>query len=586
MTYDIIIISGDTYVDHPSFGAALIRRYLEKHGFSVGVIDQPRHVAAIQTLGKPRLFFAVTAGNLDSMVANYTADKKVRRNDMYSPNNEAGHRPDRACIVYTNKLKQAFPGAPIILGGVEASLRRFAHYDFWDDKVRRSILFDSKADMIAYGMSENAIVEIAQRAQDTCTEQSRGVAPQHGIPNTCIITRDVSPYATALRIPSYEEVSTDKNKFAEAHRLYTTELCKKHPRTIIQPCLPAGKAGQGRYLVVFPPKPLLQKDFESIFKLPFTRKSEKNVPAYDFVKFSTISHRGCFGGCSFCAINQHQGKYILSRGIESIKEEVQDIIMKQPDFKGQILDIGGPSANMYQMTCTKKDGCSRRSCIYLPDRRPGDVTQPSICKHLNSSHKPLLQLLRELRGIPGIKNVYINSGIRYDLAMTDPEYTEEIIKYHISGQLSVAPEHICEEVLLLMGKPKYSVYEKFQKEFNRLTKKAGKKQYLIPYLIASHPGSTLEHALEMALFLKKNHIRVQQVQNFTPTPMTTSTCMYYTGIDPFTGKNVHVPKSEERSMQRALLQPHTAKNYRIVAKALIKLQKQDLVKFLTSNPDI
>ncbi|OGC04907.1 YgiQ family radical SAM protein [candidate division WOR-1 bacterium RIFOXYA12_FULL_43_27] len=565
-TFDIIIVSGDAYVDHPSFGAALIRRFLESKGFKVGIIPQPdwKSDKDFLALGKPNLFFAVTAGNLDSMVNNYTADKKVRRDDMYSPNGEAGHRPDRASIIYTNKLKQLFPGSIIVLGGVEASLRRFAHYDFWDDKVRRSLLFDSKADLLFYGMSEQGIWKLADSIKSETLNSKQAQNSKFKIPNSAIIKKDISEYKDYLLLPSYEEVSTDKRKYAEAFKLYSLEYAKRHPRTIIQPC-------QGRFLVVYPPENLSQEEFEGLFKLPFTRES-CCVPAFDFVKFSTISHRGCFGGCSFCAITNHQGKYIQSRSETSIKDEIQNIIMKQKDFKGNILDIGGPTANMYKMECKSPEGCARVSCIY-----------PTICKNLDTNSKPMLKMLKQIRELPGMKHVFINSGIRYDLALLDPDYMEELVRHHVGGQLSVAPEHICEEVLLLMKKPKFDRFLKFKKEFERLNQKHGKRQFLIPYFISSHPGTTLNHMLELALFLKKNNIRVQQVQNFTPTPMTAATCMYYTGLDPYTGKPVHVPKGEERSLQRALLQPYLEKNKRQVMKALTILGKRELARVLLNK---
>ena len=580
---DIILVTGDAHIDHPSFGAALIARYLESHGFSVGIIDQPdwKKDQDFLRLGKPGLFFGVSAGNLDSMVANYTADKKVRRTDMYSPDNKAGLRPDRAGIVYTNKLKQLFPGVPIVLGGVEASLRRFAHYDFWDDCVRRSLIFDAKADYLTYGMSEKGILQIARSIKDfekpanklrgfQKDKETETFSLRFPSPNTAIIVKDISKYKDALVLPSFEEVSKDKKKFAEAFKLFYLEGRKRHPRTIIQPC-------QGRYLVVFPPENLNQKEFEALFELPFTRKPHpkyegKKIPAWDFVKFSTVSHRGCFGGCAFCAISQHQGKYITSRSLESIKKELTEIIMPQPGFKGQILDVGGPTSNMYGITCSKEEGCTRASCIY-----------PTVCKHLNSSQKPSLKILKEIRQMPGVKNLFIGSGIRYDLALSDDEYMEELVGHHVGGQLSVAPEHICEEVLLMMGKPGANKFLEFKDKFNQLNKKHGKKQFLIPYFIASHPGSTLKHALDLALFMSKNRIRVEQAQNFTPTPMTAATCMYYTGIDPFSGRKVHVSKGEERSFQKALLQPHLEKNYRQVVKALKQLKRTDLVETLTSG---
>ena len=383
-----------------------------------------------------------------------------------------------------------------------------------------------------------------------------------------VIVKDISEYKDAVMLPSYEKVAADKKKYAEAFKFYYLEGRKRHPRIIIQPC-------QGRYLVVFPPQNLTQKEFESLFELPFSRAPHpmykgKKIPAWDFVKFSTVSHRGCFGGCSFCAISQHQGKYVVSRSLDSIKREVKNVIMKQKDFRGNILDVGGPTSNMYGITCSREEGCTRASCIY-----------PAMCKNLEVSQKPALNLLREIRQIPGVKNLFVGSGIRYDLALLDDEYIEELVKHHVSGQLSIAPEHICEEVLLMMGKPKAGKFLEFKDKFEKLSQKHGKKQFVIPYFIASHPGSTLHHALELALFLKNNRIRIEQVQNFTPTPMTVSTCMYYTGLDPFTGKAVHVPRGEERSFQKTLLQPYLPRNYRQVAKALKRLGRQDLLAGLT-----
>jgi len=546
---DVILISGDAYIDHPSFGPALIGRYLESHGFKVGIIPQPdwKKDDDFLKLGPPKLFFGVTSGNLDSMVANYTADKKIRRDDMYSPNAKAGMRPDRATIVYSNKIKQLFPDVPIVIGGIESSLRRFAHYDYWDNSIRRPILFDTRADYLVYGMGEHAILQIA-KSQITKSQ----------IPNTAIITKDISEYKNALILPSYEEVLADKKTYAKAFKMFYLEGRKKNPRIIIQPC-------QKRYLVAFPPHITTSSELESYYKLPFERKphpmySGKKIPAWDFVKFSTVSHRGCFGGCSFCAIDQHQGKYIVSRSIESIKNEIKTRIMTQPDFKGNILDVGGPTSNMYGIICKKEDGCVRSSCIY-----------PNICKDLDFSQKPSLELLKEIRKIPGIKNVFIGSGVRHDLALMDPDYLKEIVAHHISGQLSVAPEHSCEGVLALMGKPSIDKFINFRREFEKLNKKCGKKQYLIPYLISSHPGATLQDAFNLAVFMKKNNIRVEQVQNFTPTPMTLSTCMYYTHENPLTGKPVFVATGEERAMQKALLQPQLQKNKKLVDAALKKL---------------
>src|SRR3989339_610241 len=572
---DIILVTGDAYIDHPSFGPVLIARYLETHGFKVGIIAQPdwNKDEDFLKLGAPRLFFGVSSGNLDSMVANYTADNKIRRTDMYTPGNIGGKRPNRATIVYTSKLKGLFPGVPIVLGGVEASLRRFAHYDYWDDKVRRSLIFDTKADYLTYGMSEKGILAIANTLSSSPSpfpmERGGTSKASDGVrwPNTAIIVKDISAYKDALLLPSYEEVATDKKKYAEAFKLYYLEGRKKHPRIIIQPC-------QGRNVIVFPPQNLTGPELDALMELPFVRAPhpsyKEKIPAWDFVKFSTVSHRGCFGGCSFCAISQHQGKYITSRSIDSIKKEIKEKIIPQKDFRGNILDVGGPTSNMYGITCSKEEGCTRASCIY-----------PTVCRFLKNSQKPSLRVLREVRNIHGVKRLFIGSGIRYDLAMMDDEYMDELVNCHVGGQLSVAPEHICEEVLLLMGKPALGKFLQFKKKFEELSEIHGKEQFLVPYFIASHPGSTMRHALDLTLFMRKHQIRLEQVQNFTPTPMTVSTCMYYTGIDPFTGKSVHVPKGEERSFQKALLQPHLEKNFRQVAKALKQLKREDLIKGLT-----
>jgi uncharacterized radical SAM protein YgiQ len=443
---------------------------------------------------------------------------------------------------------------------VEASLRRFAHYDYWDDKVRRPLIFDAKADVLTYGMSEKGILGIARNIQHQTSNFQTN-------PNTAIIKKQIDEYRDALILPSYEEVAADKRKYAEAFKLYYTEGRKKKPRIIIQPC-------QGRYLVVFPPENLNQQELDALFTLPFTRAPhpsyKKPIPAWGFVKDSTISHRGCFGGCSFCAISQHQGKYITSRSLESIKKELTEKIIPQKGFKGNILDVGGPTANMYGINCTRDGGCARASCIY-----------PAVCPALKVSQKPSLKLLREIRALPGVKKLFIGSGIRYDLALLDDEYIEEIASDHVGGQLSIAPEHICEEVLLLMGKPKINKFLEFKNKFEKYSHKHGKKQFVIPYFMSAHPGTTLEHALELALFLTHHQIKIEQVQNFTPTPMTAATCMYYTGLDPFTGKPVQVPKGEERRMQKALLQPQLKQNYRLVVKALKQLGRDDLIKRLT-----
>jgi uncharacterized radical SAM protein YgiQ len=562
---DIIFISGDAYVDHPSFGVPLIARYLEAHGFKVGIIPQPdwKNVEAFKALGRPKLFFCVSAGNLDSMLNNYTADKKIRRSDMYSPDNEGGHRPDRATIVYANKLREAFKDIRIVIGGVEASLRRFAHYDFWDDKVRRSLLLDTKADILFYGMSEKGILQLAQDVQ-------KGIAwdKLKQPANSTMVFSNIDHLKDPVLLPGTEEVLQDKNKFADAFVLYHKESRKKHPRYIVEPF-------QKKYLVTSPPDNLTSEELDGLFELPFRRAPHpmyhgRKIPAFGFVRFSTISHRGCFGGCAFCAISQHQGKHITSRSEKSILKELETIIAKDPEFRGVVFDIGGPTANMYGMKCRAHHECFRNSCL-----------SPEICPDLKASHAQLKSLLSSARNIRGIKKILTGSGIRYDLAMLDDEYMEMLFLHHVGGQLSVAPEHICDHVLKVMNKPIFKKYDEFNKKFVTFCRKYDKDQYLIPYFISSHPGTTLEDMLELALYLKEHHIHVEQVQNFTPTPMTLATTMYYTGFDPFTKEPVHIPKEEERSLQKALLQPQLERNFRQLAKALKQLGRSDLLMELS-----
>ncbi|MDR2431003.1 MAG: YgiQ family radical SAM protein [Candidatus Margulisbacteria bacterium] len=568
-TLDIILVSGDAYIDHPSFGPALIGRYLEARGFKVGIIPQPnwRDPSSVTALGKPNLFFCVSAGNIDSLVNNYTADKKPRRTDMYSPNNEAGHRPDRASIVYTAMLKRLYKNTPVALGGVEASLRRFVHYDYWDDKPRRSLLLDAKADLLLYGMSEKATLYLAEQLRAGVRWED---VPQPPNSTRACKTLDALPQKYLL-LPPAEKALADKKVHAEHFALYFREGRRKKPRTIVEPY-------PGRYLVTAPPDNLSGSELDELFFLPFTRAPHpryKNtpIPAYDFVRFSTITHRGCFGGCAFCAISQHQGRQIISRSEESILKELQTIICRDKDFKGIIFDLGGPTANMYGMRCQSAGECLRGSCLY-----------PAICPHLKTSHARQKALLSRARQLPGIKKVLLNSGIRYDLALLDLDYMEMLFTHHVGGQLSLAPEHICGEVLRVMGKPPYELYVKFLNKFLAFNKKHGIKQHIVPYFISAHPGSTLEHALKLALYLNEHHLKLEQVQNFTPTPMTAATAMYYTGLDPFTKKPVHIPRGEERAFQKALLQPHLPKNYRQVAKALKILERTDLLKKLT-RPD-
>jgi uncharacterized radical SAM protein YgiQ len=607
---DIILISGDAYVDHSSFGTAIIGRVLEDAGFRVGVIAQPRWDSPedFKKLGKPRLFFSVSAGNTDSMVSNLTPGLKPRNKDAYSPGSRAGLRPNRAVIIYSNKIKEAFPEVPIVLGGIEASLRRFAHYDYLSDKVRQSILADAPADLIVYGMGELQIVEIAKRLQ--AGEDIRNIRNISGTVWKMEVKAwkelkeraeksDNRPYkqepeksekeasekekfeqkdekiaenaATFLKqyleIPSFSEVSQDKTAFAKAFHMYFSEqnpvtgkgVVQPHPKTVIV---------QNR-----PMRLLTEAEMDHVYELPFTGETHPSyaepVPALEMVKFSLTTHRGCFGGCAFCAITEHQGRMIASRSIESVLREAKKLTEK-PDFKGIINGVGGPSANMYGMECKtweKKGACLDKSCLY-----------PRVCPALDTSHKKLLELLRHLRELPGVKQVFTGYGVRYDLALKDEEYLEELCAYHISGQLRIAPEHFSRQVTDAMCKPGREVYEKFTQKFTALNRKCGKEQYIVNYLMSGHPACTLEDMIEMAEYVRDHGGYTEQVQDFTPTPMTVSTCMYYTGLDPFTGKKVYVAKGKkEKAMQRALMHYRNPTNYELVYEALEKAGRLDLV---------
>lgn len=567
---DFVFISGDAYVDHPSFGHAIIARFLESKGYKVGIIPQPdwRNVEAFKELGKPRLAFLVSSGNIDSMVNHYTASKRKRRGDLYSPGGKDGHRPDRALIVYCNRLKEAYKDVPIIIGGIEASLRRFAHYDYWDDKVRRSIMFDTRADLMVYGMGEKPILQIAE-ALDSGIEAKYLTY----INGTSYVASDIENIQDALMIPSYEAVSSNKKKYAEAFMTQYEEQDYHTGKTIIQP------HGE-KYLVQNPPSsPMGMEELDEVYRLKFTRtyhptyESEGGIPALIEVKFSLTSQRGCFGGCSFCALTFHQGRVIQTRSNESIIQEAKQMI-EEPDFKGYIHDVGGPTANFHAPACDKqlKEGvCKKRQCMH-----------PTICKNLKVDHEKYLKLLRSLRALPGVKKVFIRSGIRYDYMMADPsdEFFKELCEHHISGQLKVAPEHVSDTVLHYMGKPRREVYDRFVNKYYRINNRIGKEQYLVPYLMSSHPGSDMKAAVELAEYVRDMGYNPEQIQDFYPTPGTLSTCMYYTGVDPRTMKPVYVPKSpEEKEMQRALIQYRNPKNYELIYKALIKAGRKDLIGY-------
>lgn len=565
---DFIIITGDAYVDHPSFGTAIIGRVLESQGFTVGIIPQPdwKDVESFRVLGKPKLGFLINSGNIDSMVNHYTASKKRRHEDLYSPAGKSGCRPDRAVIVYCSKAKEAYKDVPIIIGGIEASLRRFAHYDYWDDKVRRSILVDSKADLLIYGMGEKTIVEIANLLR-----YGMDIKNVKSTKGTVYITNNIDNLRDYVKVSSFEEISEDKTAYSKSYR---TEFYEQDPirgKTIVQ------KHGD-RYIVQNSPQTsLTQEEMDVVYALPYARdyhpmyESLGGIPAIKEVKFSITSHRGCFGGCSFCALNFHQGRVIQNRSEKSIIEEAE-LLTTLDDFKGYIHDVGGPTANFRNKSCglqEKVGVCKTRQCLF-----------PTPCKNLIVDHSGYLKVLRKIRKIPNVKKVFIRSGIRYDYLIYDknPEFFKELCQHHISGQLKVAPEHINNRVLNHMGKPSKEVYNKFAKKYHDINKELGIKQYLVPYLMSSHPGSDINAAIELALYIKDMGYIPEQVQDFYPTPGSLSTTMYYTGINPLTEEKVYVPKSQkEKNMQRALLQYSVPSNYSLVKEALQIAHREDLI---------
>lgn len=565
---DFICITGDAYVDHPSFGVAIISRVLEAEGFRVGIIAQPnwRTKEDFLKLGLPKYAYLVTSGNIDSMVAHYTVAKRRRTTDAYTAGGQMGKRPDRAVIVYCNKLKEICPEIPVLIGGLEASLRRFAHYDYWDDKVRRSILCDSQADLLMYGMSELQVAEIGRRFRNGDSVQS-----MTDIRGTCYLTDPVNTPLGAVECPNFDIVSRDKKSYAKATRQQMNEQDEVYGRTVIQ------RQGD-KMLVQNPPmRSLTTPELDRVYALPYQRmyhpcyEEQGGVAAIEEVEFSIAHNRGCFGACNFCSIAFHQGRRIAVRSEESILAEAEKMT-HNPRFKGYIHDVGGPTANFRQPSCSKqlKYGlCKGKKCL-----------APTPCKALEVDHMEYLNLLRKLRAIKGVKRVFIRSGIRYDYLVEDENeaFFDELVQYHVSGQLKVAPEHCSNAVLDKMGKPHIETYVKFVRKFYEKTKQAGKEQYLVPYLMSSHPGSTLNEAIELACFLKKEHIHPEQVQDFYPTPGTVSTCMYYTGLDPYTMEPVYVPTDrEEKAMQRALLQYFNPKNKELVLKALKKAKRFDLI---------
>lgn len=639
---DIIIVTGDAYVDHPSFGMAVVGRALEAQGFRVGIIAQPdwRSKDAFMTLGQPNLFYGVASGNMDSMINRYTADRKLRHDDAYSPNDEGGRRPDRAVVVYSQRCKEAYKGVPVVIGSIEASLRRIAHYDYWSDKVRRSVLMDSKADLLVYGNAERAIIDIAHRvSQGEPIHQIRDlrgtafvrkrvpdgwtVIDSSSVDTPGIIDKSINPYQvtdsganiapdgescardskdsqsnensvqairiidpltarkskldrnnTVIRLPSFEQVKTDPVSYAHASRVLHLETNPGNARALVQ------SHGEREVWLNPPPIPLTTEEMDGVFGLPYQRVphpsyGDARIPAYEMIRFSVNIMRGCFGGCTFCSITEHEGRIIQSRSKESIVQEVEAIRDKTPGFTGVISDLGGPTANMWRLNCKSKtieENCRRLSCVY-----------PSICKSLDTDQMPLVDLYRETRELPGIKKVLIASGLRYDLAIETPEYVQELVTHHVGGYLKIAPEHTEGAPLSKMMKPGIGSYDRFRKMFEKYSAQAGKKQYLIPYFIAAHPGTSDEDMMNLALWLKRNGFRADQVQAFYPSPMASATAMYYSGRNPLrkvsrNSEEVATPKGiRHRRLHKAFLRYHDADNWPSIREALKKMGRADLI---------
>ncbi len=568
---DFTYVIGDAYVDHPSFGHAIISRILEAHGYRVGIISQPdwKDKNSIAVYGRPRLGFIVSAGNMDSMVNHYSVSKKRRQTDAFTPGGEMGKRPDYATVVYCNLIRQTFKEVPILIGGIEASLRRLGHYDYWSNKVKRSILLDSQADILMYGMGERSVVEIAD-----ALDSGMQVCDITFIEGTVYKARDLSGVYDAITLPSFNEIREEKEAYA---RSFYIQYCNTDPfsgKRLVE------QYAEKLYVIQNPAaKPLSQIEMDDVYALPYQRnyhpsyEAAGGVPAIREVKFSLVSNRGCFGGCSFCALTFHQGRIIQTRSHESIIEEAK-LLVQDKEFKGYIHDVGGPTANFRHTSCEKqltKGVCPNKQCLF-----------PQPCKNLKADHRDYLNLLRKLRAIPGVKKVFVRSGIRFDYVMADKDETflRELCQYHVSGQLKVAPEHVADPVLKRMGKPENAVYRSFVERYQRINEKLGLKQYLVPYLMSSHPGSTLKDAVPVAEYLRDLGYMPEQVQDFYPTPSTISTCMYYTGLDPRTMEKVYVPVNpHEKAMQRALIQYRNPANYELVLEALQKAGRMDLVGF-------
>jgi uncharacterized radical SAM protein YgiQ len=568
---DFVYIIGDAYVDHPSFGHAIISRVLEDAGYKVGILSQPdwRDERSILALGEPRLGYLVTGGNMDSMVNHYAVSKKHRARDAYTPGGVMGKRPDYATVVYCNLIRRTFPRIPILIGGIEASLRRLAHYDYWSDKIKRSILLDSQADLLLYGMGERSIVEAANALND-----GMDVRDITWIDGTVFKTKAPNPELPALYLPSYAELQQNRRRYAESFAVQYRNTDPFTAQRLVEPY------GEHEFVVQNPPqKPLSQQEMDRVYDLPYCRTYHPSyeklggVPAIEEIEFSLVSNRGCFGACSFCALTFHQGRIIQARSQDSILREAE-AMTKSPGFKGYIHDVGGPTADFRQPACPKqltKGACPDRQCLF-----------PAPCKNLVADHSDYLSLLRKLRRLPGVKKVFIRSGIRFDYLLADKNdaFFRELVKYHISGQLKVAPEHVSDEVLAVMGKPRHSVYLRFLEKYEALNREAGKKQFVVPYLMSSHPGCTMAEAVKLAEYLRDTGHNPEQVQDFYPTPSTLSTVMYCTGLDPRTMKPVYVPTNpHEKAMQRALIQYRDPKNYALVREALQKAGRQDLIGF-------
>ncbi|NWG31407.1 MAG: YgiQ family radical SAM protein [Rhodocyclaceae bacterium] len=584
---DIVLVTGDAYIDHPSFGMALVGRLLEAQGFRVGIISQPDWTSAddFRRLGRPKLFFGITAGNMDSMVNRYTADRKIRSDDAYTPNAEPGKRPDYAVTVYAQRAREAFKDVPVVLGGIEASLRRIAHFDYWSETVKRSVLADSKADLLLYGNAERALVELAHRlAKGVSIDEIRDLrgsafmAPAGWTPAPewhDAATRHAHDdrALTYVRLPDYETVKTDKLAYAEASRLFHLESNPGNARALVQ-----RHANRDLWLNP-PPIPLSTAEMDYIYGLPYARAPHPSygsakIPAWEMIRFSVNIMRGCFGGCTFCSITEHEGRIIQSRSEASILREIEEIRDKTPGFTGIISDLGGPTANMYRMACKDKaieSACRRLSCVY-----------PDICPNLDTDHTPLIHLYRKARAIPGVKKVLIGSGLRYDLAVRSPEYVKELVTHHVGGYLKIAPEHTEAGPLSKMMKPGMAAYDKFKRLFDQASQAAGKEQYLIPYFIAAHPGTTDEDMLELALWLKRNDFRLDQVQTFLPTPLAIATGMWHTGKNPLKrdpgSEEVAVARGlKQRRLHKAFLRYHDPKNWPLLREALKRMGRADLI---------